>query len=182
MFSSVPQKVVRQIAALTHISAPSLNLKFLNTAQQHGRSACGLCNCFCDSPLCRRRPLHLSVQSGKHPHLLRCLEAGQMTPFPSKERAVQHRVKASQHIDVHCHCRQPSYGKMIRCTVCSKWFHNKCELVSPRHWKKPASWTCSTCTQVICDRTKYTALFKLHVFILFVIIVHVIPTPVHVYL
>lgn len=146
MFSSVPQKVVRQIATLTRTSAS--NLKFLDTALQRGCATCGLYAIAFETALCVGiDPCSLQFdQESMHPHLLRCLEAGQMTSFPSKKRAMQHRVKASKHIDVHCHCRQPSYGKMIRCTLCSKWFHNKCETVSPRDWKKPSYWTCTKCT------------------------------------
>ena len=147
LYTCVPAKVVRQIAALIHSETPELRLLFLDSAQQRGLSECGLYAIANATSLCAGKDPTTAefVQDEMRSHLCRCLEEGCMIPFPCKKRVSQSTVKSSQQIELHCHCRQPSYGKMILCTQCGRWFHSKCDTVTAAHWKKPSSWHCSSC-------------------------------------
>jgi len=58
-------------------------------------------------------------------HLLKCLEDGKMTNFPT----IRERRTASIFIsvDVHCICRGPDTGEaMVTCDRCKKWYHAEC--------------------------------------------------------
>ena len=147
LYTSVPAKVVRQIAALIHSETPELRLLFLDIAQQRGSSECGLYAIANATSLCAGIDPTTAefIQDEMRSHVCRCLEEGVLFPFPFKKRVSQSAVKSSQEIELHCHCWQPSYGKMILCIQCGRWFHNKCEMVTAARWKNPKSWRCRNC-------------------------------------
>lgn len=144
---SIPQNIIRQVAALLHTDKPQLKLTILDTAQQKGSSACGLYAIASITALCSGiDPTAISFnQELMRSHLMECLESGKMRTFPSNDRFVMKRVKGFQKETLHCHCRQPSSEKMIKCRVCGDWFHGRCESVSLNNWRKPSSWNCAKC-------------------------------------
>ena len=148
MFNHLPKREIQQIAALVYSKLPSITLMFLDVAEQEGSSDCGLYAIAAATALCESKdPCSLQFhQTEMRSHLLACLEAGVVTGFPSKKRRVRHKVQHTQVVELYCHCRQPSCGKMIQCPQCLEWFHKSCENITAKHWKQPGSWACSNCT------------------------------------
>lgn len=72
-------------------------------------------------------------QAGLRPHLLKCLEAGELTAFPVK-RARRKRKSLSGTLHsllfrTICSCRMPDDTTKFtwQCTSCKKWYHPKCQ-------------------------------------------------------
>ena len=82
-------------------------------------------------------------------HLLKCLESGRMTAFPSSDRE-NHHIVANKMIKVRCYCRLPDSGVMIQCSSCKEWFHKKCDSSIPRKaWSDlKFKWHCKMCQSV----------------------------------
>ena len=63
-------------------------------------------------------------------HLIKCLEARKMEPFPQAENdeAEKGQIKKNVVYPVHCVCRRRKKGKevMKQCGSCSEFFHPKC--------------------------------------------------------
>ena len=47
--------------------------------------------------------------------------------------------------DVHCTCNRESYGDMIECDDCGRWFHYGC--VKIKIGEEPDNWSCMACKQ-----------------------------------
>ena len=47
--------------------------------------------------------------------------------------------------DVHCTCNRESYGDMIECDDCGRWFHYDC--VNIKRGEEPDNWFCMACKQ-----------------------------------
>ena len=65
-------------------------------------------------------------QNKMRQHLLKCLQEGEMTPFPLKKiRRNTGRVKSWDAIDVYCTCRMPEVNGVdkIECSNCKAWYH-----------------------------------------------------------
>ena len=79
-------------------------------------------------------------------HLFKCLAARNFTPFPIlDECSKEQRKLCIQNISVYCTCLMPdTFGDMIQCETCHKWFHAKCLglLTLPNCNEK---WYCSSC-------------------------------------
>ncbi|XP_057296185.1 uncharacterized protein LOC130625132 [Hydractinia symbiolongicarpus] len=65
------------------------------------------------------------------PHLLSCLDAGQMTPFPK----------------IYCDCRMPynTDDEMVECSKCMEWFHDKCANIANVQALSRRKWFCKKC-------------------------------------
>ena len=76
-----------------------------------------------------------------------CLEAGEMSPFPSElVRRKRPRIKK---IRLHCDCRLPEDGEepMAYCNGCKRWFHKSCQEISDTIFNQDykQAWFCSHC-------------------------------------
>jgi len=79
-------------------------------------------------------------------HLLKCLEDGKMTNFPT----IRERRTASIciSVDVHCICRGPDMGEaMVACDGCKKWYHAECVDGCLNDFKQNV-WLCSNCASL----------------------------------
>ena len=96
MFYTLPVKAVKQVAALVHSHFATLNLNFLDT-QQRGPSDCGLYAIATATAICEDEDpcKHLFNQDTMRSHLLRCLDMGKMTLFPSKKRTVPSKKRVA---------------------------------------------------------------------------------------
>ena len=68
-------------------------------------------------------------QSKMRKHLLECFEAGILTPFPIVEKKATKQAEScfKEKIEVFCTCMMPeTYGDMVQCCTCQKWYHLKC--------------------------------------------------------
>lgn len=64
-------------------------------------------------------PQNLQFDNVKmRPHLLACLEKGEIQPFPSKQVKRKERIKKRTKIDIFCKCRTQEGG--------TEWFHEDC--------------------------------------------------------
>ena len=146
--TQLPQKAVKQVAALVQTKTKELRLNFLNTSQQRRSSDCGLYAIATATAICAGKDpcTQMFHQDQMRAHLLKCLINERMTLFPAEEcDPTDGRIKNIQNVEIFCHCRQPSCGKMIQCPWCSEWFHHGCETISQKQWKKPTTWICSNC-------------------------------------
>ena len=79
-------------------------------------------------------------------HLIKCFEAGQMTPFPST--ATRKKNSVPKQLNVYFHCRlpnasehisklveEPSYT-MVKCYICENLYHCSCVNVTEKQAKK----------------------------------------------
>ena len=108
LYTALPSKATEQVAALLHSKVPSLEVLYLDVAEQSGGNDCGCFAIAFAEALCRGEdPSVLNFDQAKmRPHLLSCLEEGTLTPFPAGQRATQ-GVKKTARIPIYCHCRQP---------------------------------------------------------------------------
>ena len=148
LYNTVPLKVKRQIAILMNSKTSTLKLNFINVAKQRGGSDCGLYAIANAAAVCAGLDTTTLQyeQNGMRHHLLQCLEAGVITPFPHQTVKQGKMVTSTEEIAVYCHCRQPERGRMIKCWKCNEWFHSKC--IPPVHssqWSRKKSWCCNSC-------------------------------------
>lgn len=85
-------------------------------------------------------------QAQMREHLIKCFTKKRMLPFPTveecsaRENYFPHRV-----IELFCVCLMPeTYGDMIECDNCSKWFHLKCMNLSDPPGVQDI-WHCPNC-------------------------------------
>ena len=78
------------------------------------------------------------------PHLIHCLEEGELTPFPMS--ASSHVKRANSEnivIPVNCQCQRPdSREEMVACDSCDKWYHFSCVNIEVA---PPGEWFCDNC-------------------------------------
>ena len=83
------------------------------------------------------------------PHLVQCLEKGQMEPFPTIFSKRSIRAKKQGHVvELFCSYRKPDEQntRMVQCDICEEWFHKRCEKVPGIIFKnKTKEWTCRYC-------------------------------------
>ena len=92
-----------------------LIVQFTYTQKQKGGSDCGICNCIC-----------ISCSNGRQ-YIRPYIRKQKFTPFPNldKEDKIPKKV-CTEKIDVYCTCLMPdTYGDMVQCENCHKWFHIK---------------------------------------------------------
>ena len=90
---------------------------------------------------------HYYVQHALRSHLLHCLENGNLTQFPQRERKKKEPKPLWQStFVVFCCCRLPESGKMIQCGSCDEWFHSECVKVPNTVWENTnIAWQCDKC-------------------------------------
>ena len=47
--------------------------------------------------------------------------------------------------EVFCTCKRQSFGPMIACEICGKWFHFECVGIDEDN--EPENWFCADCTK-----------------------------------
>ena len=75
------------------------------------------------------QPSHINIYDNMRQHLVECLEAKKMFPFPSTYQEKSHRFVNEETIDIYCHCRGQESALMIQC---SEWHHMECEQSIPQ--------------------------------------------------
>ena len=88
---------------------------------------------------------HTSIRK----HLVKCLEAGQLTRFPIVCHRDTTQVKCQQTVELHCTCRFPEEEGVdfTECEKCRLWFHRHClDIPNEVFDDKGVHWTCESCT------------------------------------
>ena len=108
----------------------TLIVQFPYTQKQKGGSVCGvfaIAFAFHAAMGDNTSGLQFDQLKMRH-HLMKCLRKQKFTPFPilDKQSKIPKKV-CTEKIDVYCTCLMPdTYGDMVQCENCHKWFHIKC--------------------------------------------------------
>ena len=83
------------------------------------------------------------IQKEMQPHHLKLSNP---SVFPSENWNWDHSyITKTKLVSVHCSCRLPE-RRMIQCTKCEVWYHEKCEVVVGRAWSDADyPWICRKC-------------------------------------
>ena len=121
LYSTAPNELQQQIAALLHTQEKSITLKFAKVSMQTNGSDCGVYAIAFATALCLgKSPQKLLFDESKmRPHLIKCLEDGCFTMFPVRQTRRQAAIKATKHIPIYCSCRMPSVPgiEMLECIL-----------------------------------------------------------------
>ena len=133
----------------------NIQVKIPRIHQQPNSHDCGLFAIantveFCENPSNLNFNYTFSVDKMR-PHLVSCLENGQIKPFPKDKSTTRSSAftgipKIIKMGDRRCQCGMPDFVQnMVGCESrkCSKWFHFKC--VGIKTISKPIPWQCPSC-------------------------------------
>ena len=127
---SLSKEIKALLARLLKTTMKRLLVKFGNTTKQAEFDDCGLfAAAYCTTLAYSQNPnSYVYDQSAMRKHLINCLEAQHIEPFPIiRER----RIGTANiiPIEVFCYCRNTDDGTpmvRIRCDGCKEWFHLSC--------------------------------------------------------
>lgn len=140
--------VQSQIAAIIHSKNKFITLQLQPTQKQKGDSDCALFAIAYATDLCYGNKVSTLqyYQERLRVHLIECLNAKRMTPFPSKKSCRQRKSEALS-FDVFCHCRLPEdVERMAACDKCHEWYHQSCEKIPNEVFtEKEMLWLCNRC-------------------------------------
>ena len=146
LYSDIPISVADMIIGLLHPQKEQIEIKLMKVQQQEGTSDCGVIAIAVATSLCHEEDptiIHWS-QHKMRPHLIKCLEAEKLTPFPKDHEEIgnQGKTKLVNTYSVHCTCRRrrKNRQKMRQCAKCTKLFHEKC-ITAPTS----NNWICDSC-------------------------------------
>ena len=146
--SSTSKKIV---ADLMMCRDKAITVTYVPVQWQSGGADCGLFALAFAASLCAGNDpaTILYHQPEMRSHLIACLAAGKITPFPTRTRVRRHKTikrEESESIPVFCLCRLPDDGTMmIQCTGCEEWFHKKCVKLQKKSVHINQSWYCRHC-------------------------------------
>lgn len=145
------------VAKLFRMQSPSLTVDIMNVVRQRGAVDCGLFAIAYAEILARdQHPCNVNLdQIQMRRHLMHCLEANRITPFPvTKFRTLRHPVVRSVVVSLYCVCRSTHLPgeKMLQCDQCHEWFHQHCVGISDEMFqhlaRTTAHYSCPRCTSV----------------------------------
>ncbi len=137
-----------QIAAFIRSEEEELVLQSVDTDPQQNGTDCGLHAIANAYELCAGNDPSTCAwkQNEMRDHLMRCLEAGEVRPFPKRRRQPKAVVQETG-VTLHCICRMPEQRgqKMAWCGGCKQWYHQKCVNIPNKVFTRKNSWTCNKC-------------------------------------
>eukprot|EP00731_Ephydatia_muelleri_P009172 Em0004g1510a len=151
LYQTCTDHAIDQMCSIIFTPNNAVYLHFTDVDKQTNSSDCGLyaiayaTGLCCGEEVCSRKYDMMVMRQ----HLLKCLESGRMTAFPSSYRE-NGPIVANKMIKVRCYCRLPDSGVMIQCSSCKEWFHKKCDSSIPRKaWSDlKFKWHCKMCQSV----------------------------------
>ena len=104
LYSDIPLSTIDTIISLLHPQRDRIEIKSMKMQEQAGFSDCGVLAIAVATSLCLEKTVARWEQAKMHAHLIMCLEAEKMTPFPkdSNKFGVQGGTKS-------CHCADGTY-------------------------------------------------------------------------
>ena len=146
MYSFIHNHTKLLLSHLIHTKQKFFTVSVANVNKQAGGNDCGLfAAAYCTSIAYEQNPSSFVYnQALMREHLLQCLEAKHMTPFPimRQRRILQSKIVR---IEVFCYCRSPNDKKeIVQCDKkgCKEWFHLQCIGTSVIQGQK---WFCNNC-------------------------------------
>ena len=147
----LPKTSLKLVADLMQTKEKAITFEFVGVQKQDGASDCGLFAIAFTTSICNGHdPTTLRYnQSAMRSHLLKCIEQGQITPFPSVPRRKPSKTIENVVVPVYCICRLIDNGtKMIQCAGCNEWFHVACVQVEKKFITcQKLDWFCPNCTR-----------------------------------
>ena len=117
------------LCALLHPKSRRIIIQFMSMQKQTNSSDCGVFAIACAVALCHNENPSTPQWniSEMRPHLIHCLSAKKIIPFPLKKEITVHPLKVVK-LNVYCLCRMPRNKKdrMVQCEECNDWFHEGC--------------------------------------------------------
>lgn len=160
----VKPSLQKQITSIMVASSRSLRINVEPVQRQQNGTDCGVfALAFATSLLHGQDPSKVIYDvSQLRPHLLSCLKAGQMTPFPTlidtgtgnEDRKLLNLVDRIQAttvtIGLVCSCRMPfdisdKSDDLIPCAKCNTFYHMKCENIPIETLEIDTHWRCAKC-------------------------------------
>ena len=128
--------VLRNIATMSQSQEPNLRIKVAECQQQGNSVDCGLfAVAFATDLAADTDPTLKNFDASlMRSHLLNCLEANEMKPFPVTKKRYKKCKPSLITQDVYCFCRDiyiesdvaKSGNFMANCSSCDEWYHRKC--------------------------------------------------------
>ena len=84
-------------------------------------------------------------------HLWWCLENENLAMFPHSSRQSSPGLLVTIKVPIYCSCRRSNTsGNMVECDGCSKWYHQDCENIPNKFFRKALlkTWVCSSCNKL----------------------------------
>ena len=139
-----------QITAIMHCKADTITLEVRSTQKQRGPNDCALFAIAHAVDLCcENDPTMLWYYQPKmREHLVECLQAKKIIPFPS--RVCRPNKPLTISFAVYCICRLTDFedenDNMARCENCHQWYHQSCEGIPEIVFKDSSiHWQCTQC-------------------------------------
>lgn len=148
MVNKLPFQTKEQICALLVTKEPQIEVLHIDVQQQKNSNDCGLFALAFATALCSgQEPRELHFDAGAmREHLLQCINADNMEPFPCVSMLKKKRKCRKDIIEVFCICRTQEGGRMAACVSCGEWFHEDCVPLPKAVWKEPNfKWSCASC-------------------------------------
>ena len=153
--SKIMMDIIKQIASYSFHPSAELVIHTECVQQQRNGVDCGLyAIAFATSLAFGKDPTTLAYDETQlRTHLVRCLEAGRMSEFPTingNKRVVRCRQFSST-IELYCTCRLPYFKSsekgmaMAQCDGCLEWFHRRCKNIPDSVFTIERSWKCEQC-------------------------------------
>ena len=149
LLTELNSATILEIANLIHTNQSFFSIKKLSVQQQTGTLDCGLFAIAFAIESCLMNDVEMISfdQEEMRNHLVLCLEAGEIVPFPKKKKFVNLSPRPTNHllkIPIYCMCRLPDVydTEMIQCDECAGWYHFKCVSMADRDFNY---WKCLQC-------------------------------------
>ena len=133
-----------QIASLLFCEEDDIQVRFMDVQRQSGTMDCGLfAVAFATCLSSGVQPGTCTIkQQNMRKHLYQCLQISKMDMFPIIKCRRGPIVKSSDIISVYCVCCMPecsTFGIMVKCSICEKWYHVSCVCVSRKVVEDPTN-------------------------------------------
>ena len=153
-YTTVGVATMVQVCSFLTPAASTLTFLMMNVQRQPNSRDCGLFAIAVAIELSQgRHPLVCSWDTqGMRQHLLNCLEAGNITPFPLLKVRQIHPDNCIKNVTVctvHCTCIcrtvKQIHKPRVKCNNCKEWFHNTCIGLDKDSTTFNHKWLCASC-------------------------------------